>query len=102
MTLFEMRVYKIVEQIPKGMVMTYKQIAILLGNKNLARAVGNALHKNKDLEKVKCYKVVNSKGRISRHFAFGGSLEQKKLLLADGVEFISSDCVALEKHLYKI
>jgi len=61
MTQFEARVYQIVKKIPKGKVLTYKQVAEKLGNKNLARAVGNALNKNRDL-RVPCRRVIKSDG----------------------------------------
>ncbi|MGN1318289.1 MAG: MGMT family protein [Lachnospirales bacterium] len=72
--------------IPKGKVVTYLQIAKYLGNKNLARAVGNYLHQNPDGEKYPCYKVVNSKGRLSDNYAFGGIEAQKKKLENDGIK----------------
>ncbi|MBQ5658456.1 MAG: MGMT family protein, partial [Peptococcaceae bacterium] len=37
-------VYAILKTIPAGYVMTYGQVAERLGNKNLARTVGNILH----------------------------------------------------------
>ena len=40
------RIYEAVQKIPKGTVATYGQIAELAGDKKMARAVGNALHKN--------------------------------------------------------
>ena len=40
------KVYKYLQSIPKGKVVTYGQIAEDLGNKNLSRAIGNILHIN--------------------------------------------------------
>lgn len=79
-------VYRILKNIPKGKVVTYGQIAEMLGNKNYARSVGNILHANPDGEKYPCYKVVNSKGHLSRQYAFGGIEKQKEKLEADGIE----------------
>ena len=45
---FDEKVYEIVRRIPYGCVTTYGQIGALLGDKFLARAVGNALHRNPD------------------------------------------------------
>ena len=64
------RVYDFLRTIPKGKVVTYGQIAAYLGDKRLARAVGNALHKNPDPGKYPCYKVVSAQGKLSEHFAF--------------------------------
>lgn len=83
--------------IPKGKVVTYGQIAVYLGNKNLARAVGNALHRNPDGDKYPCYKVVNSKGELSKNYAFGGIEEQKNRLENDGVKVVNYK-VDLEKY----
>ena len=52
----------------------------------MARAVGNALHKNPAPDHIPCYRVVNSKGELSGAFAFGGSNEQANRLRADGIE----------------
>lgn len=94
------RIYEYLTTIPKGKVVTYGQIAEYLGNKHLARAVGNALHKNPDGDKYPCYKVVNSKGQLSAAYAFGGIEEQKNRLKADGIE-VTDYIVDLEKYLYK-
>ena len=64
---------------------TYAQIAELAGEKKMARAVGNALHKNPDPENIPCFRVVNSKGELSGAFAFGGEGEQARRLREDGV-----------------
>lgn len=69
-------------------VMTYGQIAEMLGDKRLARTVGNALHKNPDRENIPCHRVVNFKGKLSKSFAFGGIEAQKRLLESEGVEVV--------------
>ena len=78
-------IYDIVKRIPCGRVATYGQIAELAGNRKLARAVGNALHRNPDPDHIPCYRVVNAKGELAENFAFGGAEAQKKLLEAEGV-----------------
>ena len=62
----------------------------------MARAVGNALHKNPDPKQIPCYRVVNAKGELSGEFAFGGMGAQAKLLEADGIE-VKNGRVDLEK-----
>ena len=54
----------------------------------MARAVGNALHKNPDPNGIPCYRVVNAKGELAGEFAFGGSGAQAKLLREDGIEVV--------------
>lgn len=91
------KILKYLLTVPKGKVVTYGQIAEFLGNKNLSRAVGNALHRNPDGDKYPCYKVVNSKGELSKKYAFGGIEEQKKRLEKDGVKVVNYK-VDLEKY----
>lgn len=94
-------VYAILDKIPKGKVVTYKQIAIMLGNKNLARVVGNVLHKNPFPLIHPCYKVVNNKGGLAKNFGYGGIEKQKEMLINDGIEVIEYK-VNLNKYRWKI
>lgn len=91
------RIYEAVKKIPKGRVATYGKIAEMAGDKKMARAVGNALHKNPDPENIPCYRVVNSKGELAGEFAFGGADIQAALLRADGVE-VTRGKVDLKKY----
>ena len=94
------RIYEAVKRIPYGHVATYAQIAEAAGNRKMARAVGNALHKNPDPEHIPCYRVVNAKGELAGEFAFGGAGAQAKLLEAEGVE-VTEGKVDLEKYQWK-
>ena len=91
------RMYEAVKKIPKGHMATYGRIAEMAGEPKMARAVGNALHKNPDPENIPCFRVVNSKGELSGAFAFGGENEQAKRLMEDGVEVVEGK-VDLEKY----
>ena len=91
------RIYEAVKKIPKGHVATYGRIAQMAGEPKMARAVGNALHKNPDPEHIPCFRVVNSKGELSGEFAFGGAGAQARLLEADGIEVVNGK-VDLSKY----
>lgn len=82
------RIYEAVKKIPKGKVATYGQVAAMAGSPKMARAVGNALHKNPDPVSIPCYRVVNAKGELAGAFAFGGEQVQARLLEADGIEVV--------------
>lgn len=73
--------YKILKTVPKGKVVTYKQIAEALGTKAY-RAVGIAMNKNKcsfmNGGTIPCHRVINTDGSLGG-FAFG--IEAKKDLL---------------------
>ncbi len=95
------RIYEAVKKIPKGRVATYGQIAALAGEPKMARAVGNALHKNPDPDHIPCFRVVNSQGKLSGEFAFGGAGAQARLLEADGIE-VTDGKVDLKKYAIKV
>ncbi len=82
------RIYEAVKKIPYGHVATYSQVAEIAGDKKMARAVGNALHKNPDPENIPCFRVVNAKGETAGEFAFGGPGAQAKLLEAEGIRVV--------------
>lgn len=88
---------KILQKIPKGQVTTYKA----LGEKFHLhpRQIGRILHKNNELEKYPCYKVVRSDGSVAKGYAGSGRSEQIRRLKADGVHFIKNK-VDLHQSLY--
>jgi O-6-methylguanine DNA methyltransferase len=92
------RVYAYLKTIPKGKVTTYGRIAAYLGNKNLARTVGNILHDNPNPSRYPCHRVVNSKGKVAENYAFGGAEAQRNRLEAEGIIFESNGTVDLEKY----
>lgn len=82
------RIYEAVKKIPKGHVATYALVAEMAGDRKMARAVGNALHRNPDPENIPCFRVVNAKGELAGGFAFGGAEVQARLLEEDGVRVV--------------
>lgn len=94
------RIYEAVKKIPKGCVATYAQVAEAAGDKKMARAVGNALHKNPDPSSIPCHRVVNAKGALAGNYAFGGAWKQAEILESEGVEVIDGR-VDLEKFRWK-
>ena len=91
------RIYEAVKNIPKGKVATYGQVAVMAGNERMARAVGNALHKNPDPDTIPCYRVVNAKGELAKAFVFGGINVQAAMLEQDGIEVVDGK-VDLKKY----
>ena len=82
------RIYEAVKMIPAGCVATYSQVAEAAGDRKMARAVGNALHKNPDPVAIPCHRVVNAKGELAGEYAFGGAWKQAERLRSEGVEVI--------------
>ena len=95
------RIYEAVKRIPYGRVATYSQVAEAAGDRKMARAVGNALHKNPDPEHIPCFRVVNARGELSGEFAFGGAGAQAKLLEEEGVE-VTEGRVDLQKFGWRM
>ena len=96
------KVYEVVKRIPEGKIATYGQIELYLGNLHLARAVGNALHNNPDPALIPCHRVVNAKGKVAEHYAFGGADAQRKRLEAEGIEFDANGRIDLNKYGWEV
>jgi methylated-DNA-protein-cysteine methyltransferase-like protein len=79
------RVYGIVRQIPAGRVMTYGQIAIILGEGYTPRTVGYVMHGAG--EDVPWQRVINSQGKCSTGRLTIPINLQQELLAAEGVTF---------------
>lgn len=59
---FQISVWKETMRIPYGTVKAYSKIAELIGNPRAARAVGNALRKNRIPIIIPCHRVVSKNG----------------------------------------
>lgn len=92
------KIYELVKAIPPGNVTTYGELASSLGNKYLARVVGNVLHNNPDPANIPCHRVVNAKGELANHFAFGGAGGQRKKLEDEGIVFENNGRIDLQKY----
>ena len=79
-------VWSIVAHIPAGCVVTYGQIAAMLGNPRAARTVGWALHSTPDALDIPWHRVINSKGRISTDCGEHSPDLQRRLLEQENVE----------------
>ena len=62
MLTFQQLVYRVVKKIPKGKVLTYKEVAEKVGRPKAYRAVGNILNKNHN-PRIPCHRVIRSDGR---------------------------------------
>lgn len=80
------KVYAVVSAIPRGKVLSYKDVALRCGNARMSRQVGWALHVNPRPGEIPCHRVVFSDGSLSTGFAFGGADVQRALLEGEGVK----------------
>ena len=93
------RVYKIVCRIPRGRVMTYGQLAYILGEGYTPRTVGFVMH-GADECKTPWQRVINSQGRCSTGRIVLPSDKQQRMLEREGVKFDASGRCDLEKFLW--
>ncbi|MHA1409071.1 MAG: MGMT family protein [Candidatus Odinarchaeia archaeon] len=95
-TSFQKKVYEITSKIPAGYIATYSQIACIIGNKNSARAVGNALHNNPfPSSEVPCHRVIKENGEVGGYAK--GTREKIKKLTKEGVT-IHNGKIDLKKY----
>lgn len=85
------KIYKVVSEIPKGEVMSYKQVAKIVGT--TPRVVGFALHANKDPQNIPCHRVIKSDGTLAKGYAFGGMKKQEEILEKEGVIFYKQQII---------
>ena len=94
------RVYRIVRRIPRGRVMTYGQIAYMLGEGYTPRTVGFVMH-GADENNTPWHRVINSQGRCSTGRIVLPTDKQQRMLENEGVEFDDHGRCDLEKFLWK-
>jgi methylated-DNA-protein-cysteine methyltransferase-like protein len=80
------RVYEIVRRIPAGRVMTYGQIADILGEGYTPRTVGFVMHAANEAE-TPWQRVINSQGACSTGRVILPPDKQQRMLEAEGIVF---------------
>lgn len=83
---FHRRVYEIARTIPAGATLTYGEIAARLGDRLLARDVGEALSRNPWPIIVPCHRVLAAGGKTGGFSAPGGVATKLRLLSIEGAE----------------
>ena len=83
---FTQKVFEVVKKIPRGKVLTYKEVAKRAGNAKASRAVGNILNKNYN-PKIPCHRVIRSDGKLGGYNR--GSNKKRQILKSEGVDLLS-------------
>ena len=91
---FDDEVYAVVAQIPAGKIVSYKQIARLIGMPDHARRVGRAMASAP--AELPCHRVVNSAGRTAP-----GWPQQRELLEKEGVRFKANGCADVVRFMWE-
>jgi methylated-DNA-[protein]-cysteine S-methyltransferase len=85
-TPFQMKVWRALTLIPKGNVLTYKQLAQKIGKPRAVRAVANAVASNPTPITIPCHRVVRSDGGLGGYSGPGGVKGKRALLKREGVD----------------
>jgi methylated-DNA-[protein]-cysteine S-methyltransferase len=88
---FQQRVWALLAQIPTGRTATYGDLAEQLGDRRLARSVGQAVGHNPLSIIVPCHRVVGNTGQLT---GYAGGLARKRFLLdlEAGIESLVTGC----------
>ncbi len=96
---YRKKVYQLVRRIPPGRVMTYGQIALILGERYTPRTVGFVMH-GADEENTPWHRVINSQGGCSTVRVVLPPDKQQRMLEAEGVEFDSRGRCQLDRYFW--
>lgn len=92
------RVYEIVRLIPRGRVMTYGQLAEILGDGYTPRTVGFAMHATDEV--TPWHRVINAQGGCSTAKVVLPADKQQRLLEAEGIKFDERGRCDLRNYLW--
>ena len=85
-TPFQRAVWKEIDKIPYGKIVTYSEIARNIGKPKAARAVANACGANPNPITTPCHRVIWSNGDIGGYRGSGGVEKKIKLLREEGID----------------
>lgn len=95
---YQERVFRLVRSIPRGRVMTYGQIAEILGEGYTPRTVGFVMHAAND--KTPWHRVINAQGGCSTRGLVLPHDKQQRMLEAEGVSFNERGRCKLQNYLW--
>lgn len=81
---FHRRVYDVARTIAPGTTLTYGDVAERLGDRTLARSVGQALAANPFAIVVPCHRVLAADGKLGGFSASGGPDTKRRMLVLEG------------------
>lgn len=92
------RVFRIVRMIPAGKVMTYGQIAEILGEGYTPRTVGFVMHSSND--RTPWHRVINAQGGCSTRGLVLPHDKQQRMLEAEGISFDKRGRCNLQEYIW--
>lgn len=97
---YEQQLYAWLAQVPHGRVVTYGQLARLIGRQNGARWVGRQLGRLPAGTALPWHRVVNASGRSSLPCDGNGSNRQLRLLQREGVS-VTDGRISLTRYQWR-
>jgi methylated-DNA-protein-cysteine methyltransferase-like protein len=90
------QILSIVSEVPAGKVVSYGQIAKMIGREKNSRLVGKVLSNASCYGEYPCHRVVNHSGRLAPSFDM-----QEELLRSEGVHFLDNGHVDMKRHQWE-
>ena len=97
--IYRERVFKLVRRIPTGRVMTYGQIAAILGEGYTPRTVGFVMHSSSE-ESLPWHRVINAQGACSTGRIVLPADKQQLMLEREGIKFNERHRCDLQRYLW--
>jgi methylated-DNA-[protein]-cysteine S-methyltransferase len=91
------QIYNLLSQIPKGKIVTYKEISKKIGTKAY-RGVGQIIGANPNAPKIPCHRVVKTDGNLGG-YAFGIN-KKIEILASEGIEVKDNKIVNFKEKLH--
>ncbi|MES2315398.1 MAG: MGMT family protein [Patescibacteria group bacterium] len=85
-TEFQKKVWKELQKISQGKVITYTDLAKRIGKPKAIRAVANAVGANPCAPQIPCHRVIRNDGTLGGYSGKGGIKTKRSLLLEEGVK----------------
>jgi O-6-methylguanine DNA methyltransferase len=80
---FKDKVTQLIKKIPRGKVVSYKELAKWAGRPKAARAVGNICAQNEKIGIIPCHRVIKNDGKVGKYVL--GIEKKERLLQSEGV-----------------
>jgi O-6-methylguanine DNA methyltransferase len=93
-------VYKLLKQVPRGRVTSYKALAKAAGHPNATRAIGGLMRRNPYAPIVPCHRVVYNDGRLGGFNGQKGVRDKVRILAKEGVDVKGGRIVGFEKRYF--
>ena len=93
------RVFQLVRRIPRGRVMTYGQIAAIMGEGYTPRTVGFVMHSSGE-DSLPWHRVINAQGACSTGRIVLPANKQQLMLERERIKFNESHRCDLERYLW--